>query len=41
MENFINVLFVMLALGLSLGITYGVLVLLVPTILNIFKKSTK
>lgn len=40
-EFFINDIFVIFAVGLSLGITYGVLALLVPSMLNIFKTTTK
>lgn len=40
-ELFLNDIYFIFAVGLSLGITYGVLALLVPSMLNIFKTSTK
>lgn len=41
MESFVYKVFELFAVGLSLGITYGVAVMLVPVLLDIFKKSTE
>lgn len=40
MENYIDCAFKLLAVGFSIGIIYGVMVLLALGILDIFKKIT-
>lgn len=40
METFINCAFYLLAVGFSIGVVYGVMILLALGILDIFKKLT-
>lgn len=40
METFINCAFILLAVGFSIGVVYGVMILLALGILDIFKKVT-
>lgn len=41
MENFVYKVVALFASGLSSGLIFGVAVMLVPVLLNIFKKSTE